>query len=407
MFDPLKPSNLQDPFAYFAKLREEKPVYWNERYSFWMVTRYKDVRAALLAPRRFSSETGAEMEKRAEQLPRSARASFDIGKRFLYSHLQAMDPPRHTDQRHTVMNAFTPRVVAEMRAPIEQRVDRLLDELERARACDFVAQFAYPLPSLVIFDLLGVPAEDHETMRETAKALVMFPNAVYKGDVRMIEHIAEGLTRGQAILEGLIEQRRREPKNDLISILVHADQRTTHLPDDEIVVLCNFLVAAGHETTANLLGGSLRYLLEKRELWEQLGATPEMIPAAVEELLRFVSPVLWTSRLPTEDIELDGHVLRKGNRVLLGIGAGNHDPGEFQDPGVLDFARTKVQSLAFGYGPHFCLGAALARMEAQVALSRLLDRMPQIQLGTKHFEYQPAYFLRALKSLPIIVPGTN
>jgi cytochrome P450 len=119
LFDPLKPTNLQDPFAYFAKLRKEKPVYWNERYSFWMVTRYKDVRAALLAPRRFSSETGVEMEKRAEQLPRSARASFDIGKRFLYSHLQAMDPPSHTDQRQTVMNAFTPRVVAEMRAPIE------------------------------------------------------------------------------------------------------------------------------------------------------------------------------------------------------------------------------------------------------------------------------------------------
>jgi cytochrome P450 len=279
-----------------------------------------------------------------------------------------------------------------------------LDDLERAGACDFVAQFAYPLPSLVIFDLLGVPAEDHETMRETAKALVMFPNAVYKGDVEMIDHIAEGLIRGQTILERLIEQRRREPKNDLISILVRTDQGTTRLPDDEIVVLCNFLLAAGHETTANLLGGSLRYLLEKRELWEQLGAAPEIIPVAVEELLRFVSPVLWTSRLPKEDIELDGHVLRKGSRVLLGIGAGNHDPGEFQDPGLLDFTRTKVQSLAFGYGPHFCLGAALARMEAQVALSRLLDRMPQIQLGTKHFEYQPAYFLRALKSLPIIVP---
>jgi cytochrome P450 len=404
LFDPLEPSNLQNPFAYFAKLREEEPVYWNERYSFWMLTRYQDVKAALSGPRRFSSETGVEMEKRGEHLPQSARTSFEIGKRFLYSHLQAMDPPRHTEQRQTVMNAFTPRVIAEMRAPIEQRVDRLLDELERAGACDFVTQFAYPLPSLVIFDLLGVPAEDHETIRETAKALVMFPSAIYKGDVGMIEHIAEGLTKGETVLQRLIEQRRREPKNDLISILVHADQGAAQLPDHEIVVLCNFLLAAGHETTANLLGGSLRYMLEKRELWEQLGAAPEMIPAAVEELLRFVSPVLWVSRLPKEDIELDGRVLRKGSRVLLGIGAGNHDPGEFKNPELLDFTRTKIQSLAFGYGPHFCLGAALARMETQVAFSRLLQRMPQIQLGTTHFEYQPAYFLRALKSLPVIVP---
>jgi cytochrome P450 len=172
------------------------------------------------------------------------------------------------------------------------------------------------------------------------------------------------------------------------------------------VVLCNFLLAAGHETTANLLSGSLRYLLERRELWEQLDAAREMIPTAVEELLRFVSPVLWVSRLPAEDIELDGHLLRKGSRLELGIGAANHDPAEFPNPEQLDFARPKVNSLAFGYGPHFCLGAALARMETQVALSSLLDRIPKVQLGTRHFEYRPLYFLRALKSLPIVLRGS-
>ena len=301
------------------------------------------------------------------------------------------------------MNAFTPQLVAEMRTSIQQRTDGLLDEMERAETCDFVSQFAYPLPSLVIFDLLGIPAEEHKTMREAAKASVMFPSAVYKGDFGSMEHIAERLAQAQGVLERLIQQRRREPKKDLISILVHADTGTAQLPDDDIVVLCNFLLVAGHETTANLLSGSVRYLLEKRELWEQLSAAPEMIPAAVEELLRFVSPVLWVSRMPAEDIELDGKVLRKGSRVQLGIGAANHDPSEFTDPESLDFTRTKVQSLAFGYGPHFCLGAALARMEAQIALSRLLRRMPQVQLGTNHFVYQPLYFLRALKSLPIRV----
>jgi cytochrome P450 len=403
IFDPMKPSNLQEPFVFFAKLRKEKPVYWNEQYSFWMLTRYQDVKAVLRAPRQFSSATGVEIEKRAEQIPQSARASFDIGKRFWYTAIQNTDPPKHTDQRGAVMNAFTPQVVAEMRTSIQQRVDHLLDEMERAATCDFVSEFAYPLPSLVIFDLLGVPAEDHEAMREATQALVMFPSTAYKGDFGAMENIAERLTRAQGVLERLIQQRRREPKKDLISILLQAETGTTQLPDDEIVVLCNFLLGAGHETTANLLSGSLRYLLERRELWEQLGAAREMIPTAVEELLRFVSPVLWVSRLPAEDIELDGQVLREGTRLQLGIGAANHDPAEFPNPEQLDFTRPKVNSLAFGYGPHFCLGAALARMETQVALSSLLDRIPKVQLGTRHFEYRPLYFLRALKSLPIVV----
>jgi cytochrome P450 len=406
VFDPLKPSNLQEPFVYFAKLRNENPVYWNEQYSFWMLTRYQDVKAALRAPRQFSSATVVEIEKRAERIPQSARASFDIGKRFWYMAIQATDPPKHTDQRGAAMKAFTPQLVAEMRVSIEHRVDRLLDEMEHAGTCEFVSQFAYPLPSLVIFDLLGLPVEDHETIREAAKALVVFPSAVYECDFGSMEHIAERLTLAQGVLERLIQQRRREPKKDLISILVHAETGTAQLPDDEIVVLCNFLLLAGHETTANLLSGSLRYLLEKRELWEQLRATPAMIPAAVEELLRFVSPVLWVSRMPAEDIELDGKVLRKGSRVQLGIGAANHDPSEFPNPEQLDFTRPKVNSLAFGYGPHFCLGAGLARMEAQIALSRLLDRLPQVQLGTRHFEFRPPYFLRALKSLPMLARGS-
>ncbi len=403
IFDPMTLSNLQEPFVFFAKLRKEKPVYWNEQYSFWMLTRYQDVKAALRAPRQFTSATGVEIEKRAEQIPQSARASFDIAKRFTYTHMQASDPPKHTDQRGAVMNAFTPQVVAEMRTSIQHRADRLLDEMERKGTCDFVSQFAYPLPSLVIFDLLGVPSEDHETIRKAAKALGMFPSAVYKRDFESMERIAERLTQAQGVLERLIQQRRREPTKDLISILVHADTGTTQLPDDDIVVLCNFLLFAGHETTANLLSGSLRCLLEKRKLWEQLKATPEMIPAAVEELLRFVSPVLWVSRVPAEDIELNGQVLRKGSRVQLGIGAANHDPSEFTNPEQLDFTRPKVNSLAFGYGPHFCMGAALAKMEAQIALSRLLRRMPQVQLGINHFEYEPLYILRALKSLPILV----
>jgi cytochrome P450 len=406
-FDPMTPANVQDPFAFFSRLREEKPVYWNEQYSFWMLTRYRDVKAILRAPSQFSSATGSEIEKRGEQLPASARASFDIGKRFLYTTLQALDPPKHTDQRRTVMNAFTPQLSTAMRMSIQQRVDRLVEDIERREICDFVSDFAYPLSSFVIFDLLGVPTEHHDSIRQSSQAAASFTSAVHRRDFEAMEHIAERLTDAEKVLQRLIAERRHKPGNDLISHLLQRPDTTAWLPDDELVVLCNFLLIAGQETTANLLSGSLRHLLERRELWQQLGADPGMIPAAVEELLRFVSPVLWVSRLPTEDVELDGKLLRKGNRLQLGIGAANHDPSEFPNPEQLDFTRPKVNSLAFGYGPHFCLGAALARTETQIALSRLLERIPHIRLGVQHFEYRPLYIFRALKSLPVIVRNSS
>lgn len=188
--------------------------------------------------------------------------------------------------------AGLPQIVAEMRTSIQQRADRLLDEIERAETCDFVSEYAHPLPSLVIFDLLGVPAEYHDTIRESIRAGVTFQNAVYKHDFKAMEYIAERFAKTGEVLQRVIRERQRQPKNDLISILMHGDAATPQLPDDELVVLCNFLLTAGHETTANLLSGSLRYLLERRELWEQLSEAREMIPPAVEELLRFVSPVL-------------------------------------------------------------------------------------------------------------------
>jgi cytochrome P450 len=403
-FDVLTPANLQEPFLLFAKLRQEIPVYWSEKYSIWLLTRYQDVKAALRAPDQFSSATGAEIDERRAQFPEAARPFFDVCKRFVYTHFQATDPPEHTEQRHAVMGAFTPQIIGELRAAVQQRADDLLDKMNRGTGiCDFVSEFAYPLPSMVIFDLLGVPAQYHETLRRGSSAFGAFPRAMYGKDSKTIEELAMDFTGAERALSEIMKMRRIEPKNDLISRLVSSQGSAAEMSVSELVVLCNFLLLAGHETTANLLGGALRYLLESRELWEQLRAAPDMIPSAVEELLRFVSPVLWVSRVAADDIELNGEVLRKGQRIQLGIGAANHDPAEFDHPERLDLTRPKVNSLAFGYGPHFCLGAALARMETQVALTTLLDRIPNVELGTRQFEYRPLYFLRALKSLPIVI----
>jgi cytochrome P450 len=395
LFDPFAPSNIQEPFPFFAKLRETQPVYWNPRYSFWMLSRYQDVKKALLSPTAFLSSTGVEVERRAENLPQSLRADFDICYRFWYTVLLTFD------QRNAVMKAFAPRGIGEMEGSITRRVERLLDKLEHANEFDFVAQFAYPLPSLVIFDLLGLPPEYHHVIRESAAAIVTFPSLVFRGEFAQFEQVAEALRQAARVLNALIRQRRASPTGDLISTLVHESDAKVRLSDDEIVVLCNFLLTAGHETTANLLSGSLRYLLQNRSLWNQLREAPGLIGNAIEELLRFVSPVLWVSRLVAEDIEVAGHVLRKGSRVQLGIGAANHDPSEFTDPETLDLARPKAHSLAFGYGPHFCIGATLARLETKIALSRLLRRASGIRLISDVFEYQPHFFLRTLKTLRV------
>jgi cytochrome P450 len=402
-FDLLAPPNLQDPFSLFVKLRREKPVYWSEKYSFWLLTRYQDVKTALRARNQFSSATGVEIEGRKAHFPESHWPSFDICKRFAYTHLQTSDEPKHSEHRQAVMGFFTPQAIAELRLKIQQRTDKLLDQMESSESCDFVTEFARPLPSLVIFDLLGIPAEFHETFLKSSRAVASVHTAIFQKDTKTLEAIAAEFLNAERAITQIIDERKREPKDDLISRLATTDGTEAKLATDELVVLCNFLLFAGHETTTNLLSGSLRYLLESRELWERLSEAPELMPSAVEELLRFVSPVLWVSRVATEDIGLGGEVLRKGQRILLGVGAGNHDPSEFDQPEQLDFTRPKVNSLAFGYGAHFCLGAALARMEAQIALSTLLDRVPGVELGTREFDYHPVYILRALKSLPIVI----
>ncbi len=401
-FDNLmSPVNIHDPFPLYQWLRIHSPVHWNKYLGTWMLTRFDDVRSAFSDGARFSSNGGEPLLKKAAGLPGPAQASFDIGYRFFYRQIQTFDPPAHTAQRALIAKAFTPRVMEDMRASIQIRVDRLIDGLEASQNGDFVSQFAYPLPSLVIFDLLGVPEEHYEALRTSAAAFARFPPAVHARDLKALEEIAANLTNTEQLLQRLISERRAHPRNDLISALANAKEGSTALADDELVVLCNFLLFAGHETTANLISGSLLHLLQDRGLWNQLKHSPELLGNAVEELLRFISPVLTVARVLKENFECRGTILKKGDRVNLMIGAANHDPAQFESPDKLDFERSKPHSLAFGHGIHYCIGAALARMETQIALSTLLRRLPDIRVTAPTVEYQPVFFLRALKSLPV------
>jgi len=243
----------------------------------WLLTRFDDVRSAFSDSARFSSDSGGPLLKKAADLPSSSRASFDIGYRFFYRQIQASDPPAHTTQRALIAKAFTPRMMESMRASIQVRVDRLVDHLEESKNSDFISQFAYPLPSLVIFDLLGVPEEYYKPLRASAAAFARFPPALHTRDLEALEQIAANLTNTEKMLQRLISERRANPRDDLISALANAREGSNMLTDDELVVLCNFLLFAGHETTANLIGGSLLHLLQNRNLWNQLKDSPELL----------------------------------------------------------------------------------------------------------------------------------
>lgn len=397
----LSPDNIQNPFPLYAILRDESPVHWNSHFGCWLLTRYGDVRSAFADRARFSSQTGDAILSRATGFPQEVLRDLEVGYRFFYKQIQAFDAPEHTVHRSLIAKAFTPKVIEDLRGLIQTRVDRLIGAMLTAGECDFVAQFAYPLPSLVIFDLLGVPEEYYPVLRASASAFARFPAAIYSRNFPVIAEIAENLASTEKVLLALLAERRKSPKPDLISALASVREGADALSDADIAVLCNFLLFAGHETTANLLGGSVLHLLRERSLWNQLRENRELLPNAVEELLRFISPVLSVARVLSEDFECHGMLMKKGARIQLSVGAANHDPSQFSDPESLKLDRANPQSVAFGYGPHYCIGAALARLEAQIALASLLQHVPDMQLRTHSVEYHPVFYFRALKSLPI------
>jgi cytochrome P450 len=397
----LSPANVQNPFPLYAELREKSPVHWNTHFGSWILTRYSEVRSAFGDRTRFSSRTGEAILARAANFPADVMRDLEVGYRFFYKQIQAFDAPEHTLHRSLIAKAFTAKVLEDLRGLIQARVDRLIEEMLRQGECDFVARFAYPLPSLVIFDLLGVPEDYYSVLRASASAFARFPAAIYSRDFAVLAEIAQNLTNTEDVLLRLLDERRRSPRADLISALASVREGANALADHDIVVLCNFLLFAGHETTANLLGGSILHLLRGPSYWNQLRDGRELLPNAIEELLRFVSPVLSIARVLTEDFECHGTYMKKGDRVQLSVGAANHDPAQFSEPESLNLHRANPQSIAFGYGPHYCIGAGLARLEAQIALGSLIENVPHMQLRAQSVEYHPVFYLRALKSLPI------
>jgi cytochrome P450 len=388
--NPMDPAFVADPYPTYRRLRAEDPVH-HSPLGFWVLTRYDDVIAALRDPRLAKEAIAAWVAARfGAPMPALGLSMLD------------RDPPDHTRLRGLVSKAFTPRVVEGLRPHIQQIVDGLLDRAEDAGALDLIEGFAYPLPVIVICEMLGVPVADHERFKgwslDIARGL---DSALLPTDSDVPRRSMAARTALADYFRELIARRRAAPRADLLSGLIAAEEAGDKLSENELLATCILLLIAGHETTVNLIGNGTLALLRHPDQLRLLRENPGLIGSAIEELLRFDGPVQRTARIPSEDVLIAGHTIARGEMVMPFIGAADRDPAQFPDPDRLDITRTDNRHIAFGWGIHFCLGAPLARIEGQIAIGTLVRRLPKLALATEAPEFRQSLTLRGLASLPV------
>lgn len=399
-------ATLQDPYPAYAFLRENEPVRWNTMFNCYMLTKYDDVYMVFSDNQHFSSDVWSRVpEVMSESLGFTGdSAESQYLKQivpFLANNLQGMDPPGHTRQRTLMQKTFTPRMLESFRPNVQQLVDELIDQQLASGSMDLVADLAYPLPSNVILDLLGIPRSGREYIKASSEAINEFVSTLLFNGPAVWPRLAGIFAEVKEYLKSLIAERRRRPGDDLLTRMVQAEENGDVLSEDEIIISTNFLLFAGHETTANLIAVGMSYLLQHPEQLAQLQADPSKIPAAVEELLRYVSPVHTLARQAVQDVTIRGVDIAAGSSLYLFVGSANRDAEKYPDPERLDINRVPARTLGFGYGIHYCLGAALARMESQVAFETMLRRLPAMRIIGGPPVFRPNYFLRGLLALPV------
>jgi cytochrome P450 len=393
-----RPEAMRDPFPVWARLREEQPVH--VRPEIVLLSRYADVKALIRDDRRLSSNA-FQIGSRAESVRAGLRGeqleAFEDVAAFEALYLSRSDPPAHDRLRRIAHRAFTPRRIAELGTAVQRYTDELLPEAGDEVA-DFM-EFAYRLPMMVIADLLGVPQADRELIHGWSGKLGRNRGGT---DVPALMEAHAALVQFRAYVRGLVAEHARTPgRTDLVEALVGAEQEE-NLTTDELTATFVVLLFAGHETTTNLIGGGLQQLMRHRDQWEKLTADPSLVPAAVEELLRWVTPVQWLNRVALEDMQWHGVPIAAGTSVTGILAAANRDPDVFSDPETLDITRPDAKHhIGLGFGPHFCLGASLARLEGTVAIATLARRFPDVELAADPDEWRGNAMLRSLAGLPI------
>jgi len=393
LFDPLAPEVIADPYPFYHRLRTLDPVH-RSPLGIYVASRHADV-TSVLPDRRFGKDFVGRMTRR------HGDSIFDepVYRSMRHWMLQ-QDPPDHTRLRGLVVKAFTARRVEDMRPRIQEIVDQTLDRMVSKRHGDLIADFAFRLPVTVICEMLGVPPQDHEMFLTGARegGRLLDPVPLSRAELNAAN---AGNLAAQAYFQQLFELRRREPGDDLTTKLVQAEEHGSKLSNEELTANIILLFGAGHETTVNLIGNGLLALLRHPDQLRLLHDDPTLVPNAIEEFLRYDSSVQTTGRVALEDVAVGGTLIPKGEAVLCLLGAANRDPAVYPEPDRLDIRRPNIRPLSFGGGIHHCLGAQLARIEAEVAVATLLRRLPGLRLDNPaQPDWRQTFVLRGLKTLP-------
>ncbi|MGM5474018.1 cytochrome P450 [Bacillus pumilus] len=363
----LRGKNKQDPyhpFDWYANMRQTSPVHFDEASRTWSVFTYEEARRVTIDKDTFSS-----------QPPKNQR------KHSLMKTMVMMDPPNHTRIRSIVSKAFTPRVMKLWEPRIHELMDELMAQLEGKKEIDLVQDISYPLPVIVIAELLGVPSEHKQSFKEWSDILVSMPKSESEKDVAEWQKTRDkGEADMMAFFADTIEKKRHNLGDDLISLIIQAEENGDKLSADELIPFCNLLLLAGNETTTNLISNMMFSLLEQPGAYEALAQSPELIPRAVEEAVRFRAPAPAIVRYVTKDTELGGKVLKKGDNVIVFLASANRDERQFSNAHEYDIHRHPNPHIGFGHGIHFCLGAPLARLEACTAIKIFIERYEALEL---------------------------
>jgi len=397
--DPDDSSFRADPFPVFARLRSEDPVHWSDVVGGWVLTRYADV-LAILRDRRCSAD---RITPFFDELPAERRDQMRALGQLLRKWAVFSDPPQHGRLRSLFNTAFTSRAIDNLRADIESTVEELIAPAQARGDIELMSEFAYPLPALVICSMIGLPHAYLEKIKSWSTAIEAFLGLARK-PAEAYDAALGNVTDMANHLRAVIDDHRDIPREDILSRLIEASADGERLSQDELVATCMMLVFAAHTTTTHLIGNGLLALLRQPEAMTMLRAdtSPASVARAVEELLRYDGPVQVARRVAVETIELAGRRIRPGDMVFPMLNAANRDPAQFAEPDRLDLARSDNRHIAFGFGPHFCAGAPLARMEAQIALTAVVTKFRDLQIAGP-IQWIDSFGFRGLKSFRLDV----
>lgn len=398
-YRPNDPAVLADPFVLYRRMREEDPVHWSPLLKAWVLTRYDDVRRACLDTAGMSSD---RLRPFFATLPSAEAARVANLMRYLTLWMVFRDPPQHTRLRRLAAKVFNVRSINALRPDIEAVTRWLLDSLDGRDALDFVAEFAGPLPALVIMHMLGVPRAELARLKLLSDEMGLFIGSA-RDSPGKYERAEAATAEMAALFRELVALRREMPQRDLLTELVHVEDEGDRLGDDELVATCLLLLFAGHETTTHHIANGLRALLAFPGELHRLRDNPALAAAAVEELLRFDGPIGAQVRIVQEPQTLHGKALKTGERVFLLMNAANRDQRAYDEPDRLELQRHGVPHLTFGFGAHLCLGFPLARLEGQIALPAVLARWRHIEIAAPRLEWIDSMVLRGMKAMPVQV----